>query len=335
MRPAALLLAVLLLGACSPAYVYRSAAGHAGLLWRRRSIEASLADPGTAPELKAKLALALEIRRFAFERLFMSPSKDYRHWTPVEGGALTWLVSASRRTRLERVLFRFPLIGSFPYKGHFRKELAAREAEELERRGLDASVSGSSAYNTPLPVSDPLPSSVLRWEAGDLAELLIHELAHGTVSVKSQGEFNEAFASWAGERGAEAFLRERFGADSKELKSWLEGRERGRRKDALGRELRERLERLYAGPGSDEDKLARRQAEFDWARARARELGVPPFREPLNNAVVLAYSLYAPDPAPFDALFEREGRDWGRAYAALRALDRKDPMKALRAAAQK
>ena len=328
------LLALALLSACSPIYVARSAAGHAGLLWRRRSIAKTISDPATPPALKEKLSLALDARRFAFERLGLTRSHAYETWTPVAGAALTWLVSASDRTRLQSHLFRFPLIGAFPYKGHFRRDLADIEAASLERKGYDATVSGAGAYKTPLPISDPLPSTLLRGGDGDLAETLIHELTHGTVYFKNATDFDEALATWAGARGAENFLAERFGAESPQMKEWRAGREEGSRREALYGELRAKLDALYSGPGDDGAKLDGRKAVFDWARAQAKLRGLAPLREPLNNAVVLAHALYAPDFAPFDALFEKCGRDWPKTIAALKSLDRRDPLAALRAAAR-
>ncbi len=329
--PLALLAA---LSACSPIYAVRSAAGEAGLLWRRRSIAKTLADPMTPAGLRDKLELVTAVRGFAFERLHLARTRDYTTWTPVKGRVLTWLVSASPRSRLESVPFRFPLIGSFPYKGWFRRDLAEREAAGLERRGLDAAVSGAIDYNAPLPVSDPLPTTVLDLPDGDLAEILIHELTHGTVYFKDETGFDEAVAQWAGARGAELFLTERFGADSPPLKEWRAGKAEESRRDALYGELRARLQALYSGPGTDAAKVAGRAAVFDWARAQARARGLAPLPKPLNNAVVLAHDLYAPDFAPFDALFKKNGGDWARTIAALKALDRRDPYASLRAAAR-
>jgi predicted aminopeptidase len=313
-----LLLGLSLLSACSPLYVARSASGHAGLLWRRRSIAKTIADPSTPPELKAKLELAQQIRAFAFDRMGLKRSHAYEAWTPVKGDALTWLVSASDRARLKSHEFWFPLIGSFPYKGHFRRDLAVSEAASLERKGFDATVSGASAYKTPLPISDPLPSTLLHGTAGDLAETLIHELTHGTIYFRNQTEYDEAVATWVGERGAEFFLTERFGPGSPQLKEWRDDSALGKKREKMYADLREKLQALYDGPGGEAEKLEKRKAVFDWARAEAKARGLAPLREPLNNAVVLAHALYAPDFSPFDAIFEKCGRRWPETIAALK-----------------
>jgi len=313
------LLCLALLGACSPLYVARSTSGHAGLLWRRRSISRTIADPKTSPALKKKLEAVAAMRSYAFDKLALKRSHDYEAWTPVKGSVLTWLVSASERLNLRSYEFRFPFAGAFPYKGHFRRDLAEREAARLEEKGYDATVSGAAAYNTPLPVSDPLPSSLLSYGEGSLAETLIHELAHGTVYFKDRTEFDEAVATWIGLRGARSYLHDRYGDDSPEMKEWDEELAERKRADDLFLELKEKLKALYDGPADPTEKMEKRQALFAWARRQAAERGVP-LREPLNNAVVLAHALYAPDLAPFDAIFVKNDRDWPKTIAAFKAM---------------
>lgn len=310
----ALALVVLAQAACSPAYVVRSAAGHARLTWNRRDLRKA------PPELEAKAALALEARRHGLS-LGLSPTRDYLTWSPIEGEAVTWLVYACPKDRLEPHRFRFPLIGSFPYKGHFRKEHADAEAARFERKGYDAAVVPVTAYNTPLWWGDPLPSSALRWPDGELVELVLHELVHGTVYFRGQGEFNEAVASWMSAKAVEGFLT---GAA---LAEWKAGQDRSEKRARIMDDLKARLEKLYA-----EGRAAERETAFVWAREEAARQGLR-LREPLNNAVVAAHSVYRGDPSLFDALFERNGRDWKRTIAALKALDRKDPWGALRRAA--
>lgn len=306
------------LAGCSPLYAYRSAAGHAGLLWRSRSVEKTIADPSTAPGRRERLKLVVDARRFAVERLALSPSRDYRDWTPVDG-AVTWLVYACPKDSLTPKTFL-----GFPYKGHFNRSWAEREAAGWERKGYDAAVMPASAYNTPFPIADPLPSSVLGYGPGDLAELLIHEFMHGTVNTRDQS-FNEAMASWIGQRGVKLYLLERFGEASPELADWEFGRARSETSAVLFEELGKLLDEHYKAGRPDREKL------FDWARAEAAKTGLE-LPKTLNNAVVAAHRTYRGEPALFDALHEKNGGDWKKTVAALGALDRKAPWPALRAA---
>lgn len=305
--------------ACSPLYAYRSAAGHARLLWNRRSVEKTIADPATAPGRREKLKLAVDARRFAVERLALTPSRDYKDWTPVDG-AVTWLVYACSTTSLTPVSFM-----GFPYKGHFRREQAEREAAAWTKRGFDAAVVPASAYNTPLPIADPLPSAVLDYAPGDLAELLIHEFTHGTVNTGDQ-TFNEAMASWVGERGARIYLSERFGEASPEMDDWESGRARSEALGVLYDELAKLLADHYKRGGDG------RRMIFDRARAEAAAAGLT-LPETLNNAVVAARRTYRGEPALFDALHLKNGGNWEKTIAALGALNRRAPWAGLRAGA--
>ncbi len=305
--------------ACSPLYGYRSFKGHVGLLWRERSIKNTIADPSTAPDRREKLKLVLDARRFAVERIALSPSRDFSSWTPVDG-AVTWLVYACSTNSLTPVSFM-----GFPYKGHFRREWAEREAAAWTKKGYDAVVVPASAYNTPLPISDPLPSTVLDYGPGDLAELLIHEFTHGTVNTKDQA-FNEAMASWVGESGAKLFLTERFGDASPELAQWHVDSARAETRATLFDELGKLLNEHYKSGGGEREKI------FAWARDEAAKTGLV-LPKTLNNAVVASHHVYRGEPALFDALFAKSGGDWKKMIAALKALPRRDPWTALRTAA--
>ena len=321
--------ALLMVGACacSPVYVAKAAAGHAGLLWRSRAMDSALGDPATPAALKDKLRLALEIRSFAFDVMGLRRTRAYASVTPVRG-AVTYVVSACPRTRLEPYEWWFPFLGKVPYKGYFREADALAEKRRLEDRGWDARVGGVAAYKTPLWLADPLPSSVLDYAPGDLAELLIHELTHGTVWFADRVDFDEAAASFVGRGGAEDFLERRFGPGSAELKDFRAGLARQDALAAAMDEVYRRLDELYRGGATEAEKLARREEVFAWGRGRLSSAGLP-LGEPLNNAAVLAHRLYRRDFSAFAALHERCGRDWKRTLAALRALDPKDPFAAL------
>lgn len=283
---------------CSPLYAYRSAAGHLSLLAHERSIAATIADPATSPGRRERLRLVLDVRRYAVERLALAPSRDFASLTPVDG-AVTWLVYACSTTSLKPVTFL-----GYPYKGHFRKDLAEKEAAAWAKKGFDAAVVPASAYNTPLPFADPLPSAVLDYGWGDLAELLIHEFAHGTLGSE------ESAAQWIGQKGAEQYLFERWGETSPEYAEWKTDQARAETRAVLFDELAKLLEETYA-KGGDREKA------FAWARAEAAKTGVR-LPDVLNNATVAAHRVYRGDPVGYDSLFEESGRSWPRFIAALK-----------------
>lgn len=327
-RPLALPLALLVLAGCSPLYVLKSAAGHGGLLWRREKISDLLADPKVSETVKDRLRLVEDIRRFAFEEMHLKPSRDYTSVSKVSG-PVTTIVSGCEKTRFKPYLWWFPIIGRVPYKGYFKKEDAAREKKRLERKDYDAALGGAVAYNTPLWFSDPIPSTVLEDSPGELASLLIHEYTHGTIFIKNQVGFNESLAEFMGNQGAEEFLARRFGPGSKEAAEFGDLLEKNRAFSRLMAELYAKLDALYQSGASQDEKLKLRGPIFDWGREKMKEVGRD-MGERLNNALVLAHRLYNDDQEDFKAFYEKNGRDWARAIAAIKTLDRKTPRKDLR-----
>jgi predicted aminopeptidase len=59
-------------------------------------------------------------------------------------------------------------------------------------------------------------------EEGDLANLIIHELTHGTLYVKNNVTFNENLANFIGDKGAEQFLIYKFGKESKQYNDYIQ-----------------------------------------------------------------------------------------------------------------
>lgn len=320
------LLALVLLAStlgCSPVYVVKAWRGHSRLMSARRPIAEVLKDPAVSPALKERLALVSEIRRFAFERMAIPPSKNYTRFVDVEGEAATWVVTGSKKTAFEAKTWWFPFVGRVPYLGYFDRESAAREAGKLEKAGLDSWVGGVRAYSTLRWYEDPVLSTMLQDPAGDVAELLLHELSHTAIFFSSQVDFNEALATYFGEAGADEFLEKRYGPGSAEAAEYRRGREEEAERSRLLDELYGELAKLYASPASEAEKLERRRPVFDDYRQR---LGAPV----LNNAVVLGHRRYRYDLSDFRRAHERLGRDWGKLLGLLKGLDRDRPREALR-----
>lgn len=331
--PALLLLFAVSLSACSPIYVIKAASGHARLLSRRQSIDELLASPKTPERTKDKLKLVKEIKSFAFETVTLRESRDYSTVSKIDGPHVSYLVAACRKTSFEPYRWTFPFAGSFPYLGYFKYADAAGHAKRLERKGWDVHVAGASAYNTPLWFSDPIPEPMLQESPGELAALLIHELAHGTVFFRSQMAFNETVASFIGEKGAEEFIERRFGAQSLEMAELHSFRERDRLWINVMAELRQELNSLYQSSVSEAVKLRDREAIFERGRARLNEITPLGKEFVLNNAVIMTHGLYHRDFGPFQAVHDSCLRKWPCTIKKFRKLNKRNPEGGLKGAA--
>ena len=117
-----------------------------------------------------------------------------------------WVVMACEPFALKPKEWKFPIIGSVPYKGFFKKERAEALKAELEKEGWDVMVRNPGGWSTLGWFTDPILSKMLMRSEGDLANLIIHEMSHATIFVKDSVEFNENLATFIGDRGAELFL---------------------------------------------------------------------------------------------------------------------------------
>ena len=91
----------------------------------------------------------------------------------------------------------------------------------MKNNGYDTDYDDVSAWSTLGWFKDPVLSSMLQRGKGHLAELIIHEMTHATLYLKSNVDINENLASVCGEQGAARFLAAKYGKDSKELNDYL------------------------------------------------------------------------------------------------------------------
>lgn len=181
-------------------------------------IEEALKDPLLPDSLKQRLLLINEIRAFAFDSLGLKRNNNYTTFYNQHGKPVLWTVTGCERFRLKAFQWWFPFLGKVSYKGFFVKEKAQKEFEKLRRKGLDAEYSPVGGWSTLGWFTDPVLSNMLRRRAGSLAELIIHELTHGTVYLRSSVDLNENLATFVGEQGAILFLKSKFGENADELK---------------------------------------------------------------------------------------------------------------------
>ena len=210
------LIIFLLYNASAVSYGIQQGLGQAKIILNVREIDEVQKDPSIADSIKSKLNLISAIKSFSVDSLGLTKTDNYTTFYDQKGKPILWTVKASPEFEILAYEWKFPIIGSFPYKGFFDYSKAEKEEEELKKEGYDTEIDEVSAWSTLGWFSDPILSTMLNRTPGKLAELIIHESTHATIYLKDSAQFNENLASFIGRRGADNFLAYYFGKDSKE-----------------------------------------------------------------------------------------------------------------------
>jgi len=265
---------------------------------------------------KDKIRFIQEVKRYGEQRLNLRKTKSYTKYFEIQG-SLLHVVTASQKDRLQLHHWRFPIIGEVTYKSFFTEEGVLKEKRSLEARDLDIFIQQAGAYSTLGWLKDPIFSSMLKWDESTLANLILHEMTHTTIYFKGETDFNEQMATFIGNQGAIDFLKEKYGAQSKEGMEAIQSQ-----KDDLlfaswvDRACR-RLSNFYEQPIARDEKIKRREEvfqsikeEFKDVKSRFQTDCYKEFEKTeLNNAVLLAFRRYVHNLDRFEALYESFGRD--------------------------
>lgn len=309
---------------CGLDYLWHVTAGQASLLARQRPVEEVLQEAKLTPQEQQKVRLILAVRAFAIDTLGLYDSASYTTFVQLDRPYVSYNVSAAPPDALTPYLWRFPLVGSMPYKGFFNHAYALREQRALEAQGYDTYLRGVRAYSTLGYFDDPILSSMLAYDDAWLINTIIHEMTHQTVWISGSVSFNESLASFIGAQGALLYLTQRDGPNSPVLQQARAVRADGQVFEAYMQALMARLEALYAEPLSREEKLRRKAeivatavAEYPQVFPRMQTTAYRGFfeRQPLNNAVLLAFRVYHRDTTYFERLLADHGGDLRRLIA--------------------
>jgi predicted aminopeptidase len=202
-------------------YGWMQARGQLRILWNTSPVTEVLADPAYPDSLKKKIELIREIKRFAIDSLGLDKSGSYERFYDHHGKPILWVATAAEPYQLIAKQWHFPIIGTFSYKGFFEQDRADSTVAELKREGFDTRIGEVSAWSTLGFLDDPILSSFLDRPEGSLAELIIHELTHGTLFIKNSLEYNENLADFVGEYGALRFLKQKYGENSVPYRDYL------------------------------------------------------------------------------------------------------------------
>ena len=194
--------------------------GQAGIIWNAKPVSEVMNDPHVNDTIKQKLRLIEVIKKFAIDSLGMKSSENYTTFYDQHGKSILWVLTASQKYKLEPYYWKFPVVGKVSYKGFFINKNGKKQEQELVKKGFDTDYHSTSAWSTLGWFRDPILSNFLGRSDGQLAELIIHEMTHATLYVKSSVDFNENLASAVGEEGAEEFLKFKFGDSSTALSDY-------------------------------------------------------------------------------------------------------------------
>ena len=171
------------------AYGITQLKGQLSIVWHAKPIAEALSDPAFPDSLKQKLKLVEEIKKFAIDSLGLRATENYSTLYDQQGKALLMNLTAAEKFELKAYTWNFPLLGEVSYKGFFDFKKGKSEAEELERKNYDVEYSSVSAWSTLGWFRDPIFSGMLKRNEGQLAELIIHEMTHATIYLKSSVDF--------------------------------------------------------------------------------------------------------------------------------------------------
>jgi len=318
--------AILGISSCSHELGYYSQCvqGHLGILARRQPIADLLADPATAPELKERLALVLEIRDFASRELLLPDNGSYRCYVDLKRPEVVWNIVAAPEFSLRPRQWCFPVAGCVNYRGYYSRDGAQAMFESLQRQGDDVHLYGVDAYSTLGWFDDPVLNTFVDKPEARVAGLIFHELAHQRVYIRDDSAFNEAFAEAVAREGVARWLRHKGKLD--DLAVWEESLRRDEQFTGLLQEARARLEALYDGDGDAGEKRTGKERVFrqmkqTYLRLKENWAGYTGydrwFSTPPNNARLASVGTYRNQLPAFEALLERSGGNLDAFYKAV------------------
>ena len=320
--------ACVLFSGCGTTYLLQAGNGELQVLRARVPIATVIADPRTPAPLRARLSEVGAARTFASTQLHLPDNRSYTTYADIGRPYVVWNVVATPEFSVNPRVWCFPVAGCVAYRGYFNERRAREFAAALAVRGFDVVVDGVPAYSTLGKFSDPVLSSMLRYDDDELAATIFHELAHQLLYVRNDSEFNEAFATTVEDVGLERWLA--YQGEPGRIREFRERHAQGREFLDLLSASRAQLARLYA-TGAQRDELRAGKVRILAALAadiRALEkrqgLHYPLYDQwiaaGLNNARLASVATYFDCVPGFERLLAENDGDLMRFYAAVRAL---------------
>ncbi len=323
---------------CQIGYIINSAHQQFSMMKTRVDIKTELKKKDLSNDTRKKLNLALVVREFSFEKLKLKKTDNYNTYINLNRPYVTWVVHGAYKWEMKTYEWSYPFLGNLPYKGFFTEAEAIVESEKLEDLGYDSFVRGVSAYSTLGYFTDSVLSSMLNYKEHDLVNTLIHELAHTTLYVKNNADFNERLAVFIGNKGTELFYKHLEGENSKTLDLI----KKGNADDVIfskfiSKKLTD-LESWYKTNSSRSD--SERKAQFEKIKRDFNQIEFKKmqtknynktFDKKMNNAYLGLFKTYLSDMDDFENVYQKYGSDLLLFIEKMKQLEKsKDPMRDLK-----
>ncbi|TGL64500.1 aminopeptidase [Leptospira sarikeiensis] len=313
---------------CIP-YLYHLGKEQAKILLQRRPIGEVLQDPEISEATKQKLIQVEKIREFGVQELSLSPKGGFKSFVQLDRPAIGWHVSACHPLKFESYTWWFPIAGRVPYKGYFSLEKAKEEEKNLKDQGFDTRIRVTAGYSTLGWFEDPLFSSQLYEDPGDLSSIVIHEMAHATVYFPGDTLFNESYASFVEDEGSEAYLLKIGGP------KLLEERKRSDKEISDYKNLilktANLLKASYEKRGTDEELLSRKTEilsdfkknliDSKWTKINGKKLS----EKDWNNEDFIGMLRYNSGTTYFKKKFQESGGNFSKFHEEMKKLIEKTP----------
>ena len=201
-------------------YAISQGKGELTIVWKSQPVKEILKDSTFPDSLKQKLELITEIKQYGIDSIGFNQNNNYSTVYNQHNKPILLTVTACEPFSFKAKEWIFPFLGTVSYKGFFNKNEAKKEIALLKKNGYDVDVYSPTGWSTLGWFKDPILSSMLYKSEGQLANLIIHELTHGTIYIKDNVTFNENLANFIGDKGAEKFLINKYGIQSKQYASY-------------------------------------------------------------------------------------------------------------------
>ncbi len=337
---ATIFIVICISGCSNLGYYWQNTQGHLAVMNAAKPVQDWLADPQTPQGTKARLELSQRIREFASKELALPDNASYRRYADLKRSAVVWNVVAAPAYSLQLKTWCFAVVGCVSYRGYYSEADAKLEAERVKAEGFEVNVYGVPAYSTLGYMNwaggDPLLSTFITYPEGELARMIFHELSHQVLYVKDDTMFNESFATAVERLGGQQWLAKNgSGAARAEYAAFDSKRKEFR---ALTLRARERLAQIYkqnkpvasintAQGATDsiaiQKQLAMQQLRDEYAQLKASWGGFAGYDRFINNAnnaslgALAAYDELVPQ---FEAVFEKNGKNWNAFYQAIKGI---------------